>query len=77
MKWKGNSMSRLKEIREKNGLTQNQLAKLSGVGQNMISKYEAGTHQIGEDNMIKLIKALNTNADYFLGLIEEAKKERS
>ncbi len=70
-------MNRLKEIREKNGLSQNELAKKSGVGQNMISKYEAGTHQIGEENMIRLIKALNTNADYFLGLIDESKKERS
>ena len=63
-------MSRLKEIREKTGISQKQLAKISGVRQATISRYESGERQIGEDNMIKLIKALETNANYFLGLID-------
>lgn len=70
-------MSRLKEIRLQKGLSQNNLADASGVPQALISRYESGKIQIGEENMVKLIRALNTNADYFLGLIDEAKKERS
>jgi len=58
-------MSKLKEIRVKKGLSQNNLADVSGVPQALISRYESGKIQIGEDNMVKLIKALETNADYF------------
>lgn len=69
-------MSRLKEIRSEKGISQNQLSEKSGVPQATISRYEAGIQQIGEENMIRLIKALETNADYFLGLIDEKKEAK-
>lgn len=69
-------MSRLKEIREAKGMSQNQLSEKSGVRQASISQYENGVRQIGEDNMIKLIKALEANADYFLGLIDKPDEEK-
>jgi len=67
-------MSRLKEIREKRGMSQGDIARETGIRQATISKYEAGVRKIGEENMIKLIKALETNADYFLGLIDHEEK---
>jgi len=69
-------MSRLKEIRENRGFSQGDLARKTGIMQATISKYESGYCKISEENMIKLIKALETNADYFLGLIDhEEEKE--
>jgi len=68
-------MSRLKEIRESRGISQKRLSKLSDVRQASISLYESGERMIGEENMIKLIKALNTNADYFLGLIDHEEEK--
>jgi transcriptional regulator with XRE-family HTH domain len=68
-------MSRLKEIRLQKGLTQEELSEKSGVKQGLISNYEKGRRMIGEDNMVKLIRALETNADYFLGLIDSNEKK--
>lgn len=65
-------MSRLKEIREDLGISQSELSRRSGVRQAVISKYESGV-PIGEDNLVRLVRALNTNADYFLGLIDNPK----
>jgi transcriptional regulator with XRE-family HTH domain len=70
-------MLKLKEIRENRGLTQSQVAKIIDVDRSEISKYESGKRKLNQDQIVELVKALNTTADYFLGLSEqEENKER-
>lgn len=70
---------RLKDYREKNGLTQVQLAELSEVSARMIQNYEAGIHKPRYEIAEKLAKALNITAPELLGtggmLIAEAKSK--
>lgn len=62
--------TRIKELREKNGLTQRQLAKLLDIPHSQVSRYENGQH-MNEDTIKKICKALEVNADYFLGLTDD------
>jgi transcriptional regulator with XRE-family HTH domain len=67
--------ARLKGLREARGLTQAQLANLSGISTRMIQKYESGSHP-QYDTVIKLSRALGISASELLGeseaLIAEA-----
>ena len=58
---------RLKELREKNNLTQEQLAKISGVSSRMIQRQEYGTSRPRLDAAEKIAKALNVSTDELLG----------
>lgn len=58
---------RLKELRENNNLTQEQLAKNSGVSSRMIQRYEYGTSRPRLDAAEKIAKALNVSTDELLG----------
>ena len=58
---------RLKELREKINLTQEQLAKISGVSSRMIQRYEYGTSRPRLDAAEKIAKALNVSTDELLG----------
>ena len=53
---------RLKELREKNDMTQEQLAKVSGVSPRTIQRYECGTSRPRLDAAEKLAKALKRNS---------------
>ena len=58
---------RLKELREKNNLTQEQLAKKSGISSRMIQRYEYGTSRPRLDAADKIAKALGVTTDELLG----------
>lgn len=59
---------RLKGLREKNDMTQEQLAKVSGVFPlRTIQRYECGTSRPRLDAAEKLAKALNISVDQLLG----------
>lgn len=59
---------RLKGLREKNDMTQEQLAKVSGVfPPRTIQRYECGTSRPRLDAAEKLAKALNISVDQLLG----------
>jgi transcriptional regulator with XRE-family HTH domain len=64
--------TRLKQLREEKNLTQKQLSDLSGVPQEQISRYERG-RSMTEETIKKIVKALEVNADYFLGLTKDKK----
>ncbi len=70
-------MHKLKELRLKEGLSQTQVAKILGVDRSEVSNYERGTRRLHEDQIIELVKAFDTTADYFLGLLEPKKKEQN
>lgn len=58
---------RLKELREHKNLTQEQLAKISGISSRMIQRYEYGTSRPRLDAAEKIAKALNVSTDELLG----------
>lgn len=58
---------RLKKIREDKGLTQEQLAKQSGISSRMIQKYESGGSRPRYDAAEKLAQALDISISELLG----------
>lgn len=69
-------MLKLREIRENKGLTQEQVGKFINVTRSQVSKYESGTRMLNQQQIVDLVKALNTTADYFLGLTTDEKKPK-
>ena len=70
---KGETMSHLKEEREKKRLTQAKLAELSGVSLRMISYYERGYKDINKaqaDSLYKLAKTLNCSMEDLMEPVE-------
>ncbi|XMB71451.1 helix-turn-helix transcriptional regulator [Mycoplasmatota bacterium WC30] len=65
--------TRLKEIREEKGLSQREIAKLIQTSHTSISRYEKGV-SMSDETIKKICKALEVNADYFLGLTNKNKK---
>jgi transcriptional regulator with XRE-family HTH domain len=64
---------RLKELRAKRGLTQAQLAKLSGVSHSYLSRIEIGMHQPTLEVIEKLAAALKVKPS---ALLEYGKRRR-
>lgn len=62
----------IKRIRERLGMSQNQLSKLSGVSQSAISSIESTTKSPSIDTIVDIAKGLNTTA---IALLEEASSE--
>ena len=58
---------KLKELRERKGLYQNDIAKLLETSQQQYSRYETGT-EMPYSLLIKLALFYNTSTDYILGL---------
>jgi DNA-binding XRE family transcriptional regulator len=60
------SQTAIKAYRVREGLTQDQLAKLSGIPRRHISDMEHGRRPIGKENARKLATALNADYRMFL-----------
>lgn len=60
---------RLKELRKGKKLTQTELASKLNISQKSYSNWETGRTQPTLDNVVKLVKTLETTADYLLGII--------
>ena len=50
---------RIKELREKRGLTQQELSELAGIDQRNLSKIECGVNFVSSETLEKLSSALN------------------
>jgi transcriptional regulator with XRE-family HTH domain len=59
--------AQFKAIRALRGMTQQELAKKSGITQASISSFEAGTHEIRTDTLRKICKALDVEISYIVG----------
>lgn len=57
---------KIKELRIKNNLSQEQLAKIISVGRNSISRYENSKRYPSSDTIIAICKALNTDPNELL-----------
>jgi len=65
--------NKLQEIREKRKMSQSQLARITKISQQQISRYEKD-QQLSEESIRKFCEALECNADYLLGLIDYEEK---
>ena len=61
-------MNRLRELRERRGLTQSQLGLILGVEKSTVSKYEKGSLDLSSNAISSLCEYFNVSADYLLGL---------
>lgn len=65
---------RIKELREENRLSQEELGKKIGLSSNTISTYERGYRQPTLDNLKKIAIILDVTTDYLLGLTDKKNK---
>lgn len=61
---------RIRDMREDNDLTQQQIAKILLCDQSLYSKYERGEREIPLHLLIKLADYYSTSLDYLVGRIE-------
>lgn len=59
---------KLKEVRERKGLTQGALAKKIGQTSQSINQYESGKRSMSVDTLLKVIDVLDCSADELLGI---------
>lgn len=67
------NINRLKEIREDNDLTQEDVAKILKTTQQQYSKYELGSRTIPIDKLNILAKFYKTSIDYLISETDERK----
>ncbi|MBR5561514.1 MAG: helix-turn-helix transcriptional regulator [Clostridia bacterium] len=63
----------LRELREDNDLTQQEIADILGTTQQVYSRYEKGINEIPVRHIITLCKYYKISSDYVLGLTDEQK----
>ena len=74
---KGSVAQKIKELRQKRGLTLEQVATVVGVGKSTVRKWETGMiANMKRDKIAALAKALGTTPAYLMGWEEENKKEK-
>lgn len=59
---------RIRDLREDNDLTQQQVADILGTSQTMYARYERGANELPIRHLIVLCKLYHVSADYVLGL---------
>lgn len=59
---------KLLELRIKNGLKQEDIARQLNISQRTYSHYETGEHKLPVDILIDLCRYYNVSSDYILGL---------
>lgn len=65
---------RLKDLREDQELTQDQLVKILGMHKTTYTNYEQGKREIPFGIVIRLAKLYNVSIDYIAGLKKEPEK---
>ena len=58
----------IKDLREDNDMTQQQVAEYLGTSQTMYARYERGANELPIRHLIKLCELYNVSADYILGI---------
>ena len=58
----------IRDLREDNDLTQQQIADILGTSQTMYARYERGANELPIRHLIALCRYYHVSADYFLGL---------
>jgi transcriptional regulator with XRE-family HTH domain len=63
----------MRDLREDNDLTQEDVAKILGTSQTMYARYERGANELPVHHLITLCKYYKVTADYFLGMSNQQK----
>ncbi len=63
-------VDRLKAIREQRGLSQRELARMCGLGETQINKYETGLSDPNIESLKLMAENLDISSDYLLGITE-------
>ena len=71
-----NFSERIRALRRKNGMTQEALGKIIGVGQDSISIYEKGKHYPEVRNLMILADYFGVSTDYLLGRTDNPEVNR-
>ena len=66
-------MSRLHELRKKQGYTQIKMQMMTGIDQSDYSKIETGRRNMSFEQCKRIAQALGTSMDYLAGLTDEPK----
>ena len=61
-------VKRIRDLREDNDKTQQEIADILGTSQTMYARYERGANELPIRHLIKLCKYYKVRADYILGL---------
>ena len=67
-------IKRIRDLREDNDKTQQEIADILGTSQTMYARYERGANELPIYHLIKLCQLYNVSADYILGLSDVPKK---
>lgn len=65
-----NYYRRIKDLREDNDVTQQEICDYLNIKQPQYSRYERGVRDVPSDVLIKLAKFYNTSVDYILELTD-------
>lgn len=57
----------IRDLREDNDLTQQQIAQYLGTSQTMYARYERGANELPIHHLIKIAEFYNVSTDYILG----------
>ena len=61
-------VKRIRDLREDNDKTQQEVADYLGTSQTMYARYERGANELPIRHLIKLCKLYKVSADYILGI---------
>ncbi len=61
-------LQKLRDLREDNDLTQQQVAEYLGTSQTMYARYERGANELPLRHLKKLCALYNVSSDYLLGI---------
>ena len=64
-------VKRMRDLREDNDKTQQEIADILGTSQTMYARYERGANELPIRHLITLCKYYGVSADYILGLEEK------
>ncbi len=64
-------IKRMRDLREDNDKTQQEIADMLGTSQTMYARYERGANELPIRHLIKLCQYYGVSADYILGLTDK------
>ena len=64
----------IRDLREDNDKTQQEIADILGTSQTMYARYERGANELPIRHLISLCKYYGVSADYILGINKKTKK---
>ena len=67
-------IKRIRDLREDNDKTQQEIAEILGTSQTMYARYERGANELPIHHLIKLCQLYKVSADFILGLSDSPKK---